>query len=75
MKYGGSSLLSIAIFGSSVLTFLTPFVVRKNVYAFLFVRIMEGSFLVSAGLVCFGLRKNILGTFFFQGVFRIVKRS
>lgn len=52
VKYGGSSLLSIAIFGSSVLTFLTPFVVRRNVYAFLFLRIMEGSFLVSVGMVC-----------------------
>ncbi len=47
VKYGGCFLLGIAIFGSSVLTLFTPFIVRQNVYAFIFLRIMEGGFLVS----------------------------
>ena len=47
VKFGGAFLLGIAIFGSSVLTLITPFIVRLNVYAFIFVRILEGGFLVS----------------------------
>ncbi|CAB3996566.1 vesicular glutamate transporter 3 isoform X2 [Paramuricea clavata] len=45
VKYGGSFLLGIAIFGSSVLSLLTPLILRQNVYALLFLRIMEGAFL------------------------------
>ncbi|CAB3996568.1 vesicular glutamate transporter 1-like [Paramuricea clavata] len=45
VKYGASFLLGIAIFGSSVLTLVTPFIVRQNVYAFIILRIMEGGFL------------------------------
>jgi hypothetical protein len=46
VKYGGCFLLGIAIFGSSVLTLATPFIVRQNVYIFIFLRILEGAFLV-----------------------------
>ena len=45
VKYGGCFLLGIAIFGSSVLTLATPFIVRQNVYAFISLRVMEGGFL------------------------------
>ena len=52
VKYGGSFLMGIAIFGSSLLTLATPFIVRQNVYAFIFVRMMEGAFLVSKPYQC-----------------------
>ncbi|XP_028408924.1 vesicular glutamate transporter 1-like [Dendronephthya gigantea] len=45
VQYGGTFLLGFAIFGSSLFTLATPFIVRQNVYAFIFVRIMEGAFL------------------------------
>ncbi|CAB3996565.1 vesicular glutamate transporter 2-like [Paramuricea clavata] len=50
VKYGGSFLLGIAIFGSSALTLLTPYIVRQNVYSFLLLRITEGAFLGLVGV-------------------------
>lgn len=53
-KFGGTFLVGFAVFGSSVLTLVTPFIVRQNVHAFIVLRILEGAFLVSI------VRKNEL---------------
>ena len=60
IKFGGAFLLSIAIFGSSVLTLITPLIVRLNVYAFIFLRILEGGFLVSVLSLCIYVTTSIM---------------
>jgi ACS family sodium-dependent inorganic phosphate cotransporter len=41
-KYGGKQLLGISVFGSAILTILTPPLCQISVYLIIAVRVMEG---------------------------------
>ena len=63
IKYGGVTLFGLAIFCSSVLTLMTPLIVRQDVYVFIVLRVIEGLFLVSLAGVIYNWIGNFLTSF------------
>ena len=42
MKYGGKIVLGLGVLGTCVLTIVTPFAARANIYWLIVVRVLEG---------------------------------